>query len=178
MKGRLVLTFLSMVLFARPAVAAEELPVLAQVGPWPTLSRLIAYQDRIWFANSVKGRNHNSADIYSFEPTSEEVRYERHLFSQDAGHPVVADGLLYWPFEDSRFSLGWGHFSVTDGESWRLGTIPGLDSFHTHAMANVGERLVAASSAWRAGIQVSGDQGKGWQVLYDHETADRRVSRI
>jgi len=178
MRARRFLLFLLVGLLAQPAVAAEELPVLTQIGPWPTLSRLVAYQDRIWFANSVKGRNHNSADLYSLDPSSGEVRYERHLFSQDAGHPIVSNGLLYWPFEDSRFSLGWGHYMVTDGEKWRTGTIPGLVAFHTHAMTDVGGRLVAATSAWRAGIQVSQDQGQSWKVIYDHATTDRRVSRI
>jgi hypothetical protein len=64
-------------------------------------SRLIGYQDRLWLANSVKGVNHNSADLYSYDPDGGALRYERHLFSQDAGRPVVADGLLYWPFEDA-----------------------------------------------------------------------------
>ena len=159
-------------------VGQEVLPRLAEVGPWPVVSRLIGYQGRLWFANSVKGRNHNSADIYSLDPASGELRYERHLFSQDAGKPLVADGLLYWPFEDGRVSLGWGDFMVTDGERWRLGTVPSAEIFHVHAMAKIGDRLVAATSAWRAGLQASQDGGRSWNALYDHPMPERRVSRI
>lgn len=162
-----------------PAGQAQEvLPKVAQVGPWPVISKLVAFDGRLWFANSVKGRNHNSADLYSYDPTTGESRYERHLFSQDAGDPLVADGLLYWPFEDSRFSLGWGHFLVTDGQDWRYGTIPTAQIFHTHAMAQQGRDLIAATSAWRATLQRSSDGGRSWQVIYEHPTPERRVSRI
>ena len=91
-----------------PSRAQETLEVLARVGPWPAVSRLIAFDGRVWFANSVKGVNHNSAELYSYHPGSGDVRYRRHLFSQDAGRPLVHRGRLYWPFEDARISLGWG----------------------------------------------------------------------
>jgi len=172
------LLVLGLGLFFGPAIGQEVLPRLAEVGPWPVVSQLVGYQGRLWLANSVKGRNHNSADVYSFDPLSGDLRYERHLFSQDAGRPLVADDLLYWPFEDGRVSLGWGDFMVTDGEGWYLGTIPSAEIFHVHAMAKVGDRLIAATSAWRAGLQVSGDDGQSWQALYDHPTPERRVSRI
>ena len=159
-------------------IGQEVMPRLAEVGPWPVVSRLVGYGDRLWLANSVKGRNHNSADVYSFDPLRGDLRYERHLFSQDAGRPLVANGLLYWPFEDGRVSLGWGDFMVTDGERWRLGTVPSAEIFHVHAMAQVGGRLVAATSAWRAGLQVSTDGDRSWQALYDHPMPERRVSRI
>ena len=161
-----------------PAWSQEVLPVLARVGPWPVVSHLIGYQDRLWLTNSVKGVNHNSADLYSYDPASGALRYERHLFSQDAGRPVVADGLLYWPFEDARSSLGFGHFMVTDDTSWRLGTIPTARTFHTHAMAAPDGHLIAATSAWRAGYQRSDDQGLTWREVYDHPTPERRVTRI
>ena len=160
------------------ALGQEVLPRLAEVGPWPVVSRLIGYGGRLWLANSVKGRNHNSADVYSFDPARGDLRYERHLFSQDAGRPLVADGLLYWPFEDGRTSLGWGDFMVTDGTRWQLGTVPSADIFHVHAMVKAGSRLVAATSAWRAGLQVSRDGGRSWQAVYDHPMPERRVSRI
>jgi hypothetical protein len=169
---------LAMALGVADARAQEDLPILAEVGPWPVVSHLIGFGGRLWFANSVKGRNHNSADIYSYDPKTGDLRYERHLFSQDAGAPLAARGLLYWPFEDSRFSLGWGHFLVTDGRRWRWGTIPTAQIFHTHAMAEAGGRLVAATSAWRAGLQVSADGGASWRAIYDHPTPERRVSRI
>jgi hypothetical protein len=163
---------------ATAAHAQEALPVLARIGPWPAVSNLIGYDGRLWLVNSVKGVNHNSAEIYSYDPRKGDLRYERHLFSQDAGQPVVFGGLLYWPYEDSRFSLGWGRFAVTDGTHWRSGLIPSARAFHTHALAGSESRLVAATSAWRAGLQSSDDGGVTWRRIYDHPTPERRVSRI
>ena len=161
-----------------PAWGQDVLPVLARVGPWPAAGSMIGYGDRLWLVNSVTGVNHNSADVYSYDPARGELRYERHLFSQDSGSPLVSGGLLYWPFEDSRFSDGWGHYMVTDGMRWSFGTIPSAQIFHIHAMADLNGVLVAASSAWRAGLQVSDDRGRTWRAAYDHPTAARRVSRI
>lgn len=155
-----------------------EIPVLARIGPWPVASAPIGFGGRVWFANSVKGVNHNSADIYSYDPRTGALRYERHLFSQDAGQPLAWNGRLYWPFEDSRASLAWGEYMVTDGERWRLGTIPTARIYHVHALAGLGRTLVAATSAWRAGLQVSRDGGAMWRQVYDHPTPARRVSRI
>ncbi len=116
MRGRLALGVgvLLAGLAAGTARAETPLPLLAEVGPWPEVSRLIGFRGRLWLANSVKGVNHNSADLYSLDPASGELRYERHLFSQDAGRPLVHAGLLYWPSEDSRFSIGWGDLLITN----------------------------------------------------------------
>lgn len=160
------------------AMAQDALPVVAHVGPWPETSNLIGYQGRLWLANSVKWRNHNSADIYTYDPVTGDLRYERHLFSQDVGRPAILDGLLYWPFEDNRFSLGWGHFMVTDGTDWRFRTIPTGQTFHSHAMTVVDKRLIAANSAWRAALDASDDGGRTWRRIYEHPTPDGRVSRI
>ena len=169
----------SFVILVHPAAMAQDpLPVVAHVGPWPEASNLVGYQGRVWLASSVKWRNHNSADIYTYDPATGDLRYERHLFSQDAGRPAILDGLLYWPFEDNRFSLGWGHFMVTDGTDWRLRTIPTGQAFHSHAMAVVDKRLIAANSAWRAGLDVSDDGGLTWRRMYEHPTPNGRVSRI
>jgi hypothetical protein len=159
------------------AVEPEILPVLARVGPWPVVSRQIGFQGRLWFANSVKGRNHNSADIYSLGSDGE-ARYETHLFSQDAGKPLVAASRLYWPFEDPRSSLDCGDFLATDGNGWTYGTIPTAVIYHVHALAESGRRLVAATSAWRAGLHLSGDGGRSWRQVYDHPTPKGRVTRI
>ncbi len=160
--------------------AETFMTVLAEIGPWPAVSRLIGFEDRLWFANSVKGRNHNSADLYSYGPEEGDLRYERHLFSQDAGRPAVAGGLLYWPFEDARFSLGHGHFMATDGDRWHEGIIPTGRIFHTHAMAATAatDQLVAATSAWRAHLDLSSDGGLTWRQVHDHPTPGGRVSRI
>ena len=160
------------------AAAQGELQVVAQLRAWPTASKPIAYGGRIWMANSVKGRNHNSADIYSYAPANGKLRFERHLFSQDVGDPLVVNGLLYWPFEDSRVSLGWGEIMATDGKAWRLLTVASARIFHTHALAEAEGKLVAATSAWRGGLQASADGGARWEQVYDHPTQERKVSRI
>ena len=168
----------SIVANGHPLTAQTPLPVLARVGPWPIASEMIGFQGRLWFVNSVKYSNHNSADLYSIDPATGSLRYERHLFSQDAGQPVIFQGLLYWPFEDARFSLGWGHFMATDGKRWLFGTIPGKQIFHTHALTAMDGNLYAATSAWQATLQVSRDRGLTWQEVYAHPTSRGRVSRI
>ncbi|MGI9463683.1 MAG: hypothetical protein ACR2OM_07080 [Aestuariivirgaceae bacterium] len=164
---------------AAPVVSAQQrLDVLAEVGPWPVASNLIVYRGRLWFSNSVKGRNHNSADIWSLDPKTGNVRYERHLFSQDAGRPLIFNGLLYWPHEDPRISLGHGIVSVTNGSEWRELDISTAMMFHVHELVDWGGSMVAVTSAWRAGLQVSDDGGASWSQFYDHATAPRRTSRL
>ena len=156
----------------------RQMEVLARIGPWPVVSQMIGYRGRLWFANSVKGVNHNSADLFSLDPRTREVRYERHLFSQDAGDPLIHNGLLYWPYEDTRASLGWGGIEVTNGEDWRYLVVPSAEMFHIHALAEWRGGLLAVSSAWRAGLQLSRDGGRTWSQLYDHVTAPGKVSRM
>lgn len=160
------------------AESPRQLTLLTQAGPWPVISQMVLFRGRLWFANSVKGIDHNSAEIYSYDPATRATSYERHLWSQDAGNPFVSGGLLYWPSEDPRISPGWGDFQVTNGEDWATGQITTARMFHVFAMGALGDRLYAATSAWRAGLQVSEDQGKTWRKAYDHPTPDRRVSRI
>jgi formylglycine-generating enzyme required for sulfatase activity len=119
-----VVLAIAMFAFHAPACADEQLIPLARVGPWPGISALIGYGDRLWFVNSVKFRDHNSADVYSYHPKTGAVRYERHLFSQDAGEPAVVGGLLYWPFEDARFSTRRGEYMVTNGHDWQWRMLP------------------------------------------------------
>ncbi len=163
-----------------PAVAqiTDRLVPLAQPGPWSAVSRIIGYDGRIWFANSVKFVNHNAADIYSFDPATRQTRYEQHLFSQDAGLPLVHNGMMYWPFEDPRASTGRGEFMVSDGRDWQWRVLQDGLAFHVHAMIPHDGGLVAASSAWRALLQRSDDGGATWRVIYDHPTSEGRVSRI
>ena len=145
---------------------------------WPHVSSLIDYGGRLWFVNSRKYVNHNSADIWSYDPARGDARYERHLISQDAGDPAVHAGLLYWPFEDSRFSAGRGEFMVTNGRDWRWGLMPQGRAFHVHTMASSNGTLYAAPSAWVARLHSSADGGTSWKPLYAHPTPERRVSRI
>ena len=67
---------------ANEAAAAEPLQRLAGAGPWPAVSSLIGYGERLWFLNAVLFTNHNSADVYSYDPVTGNTRYEAHLFSQ------------------------------------------------------------------------------------------------
>lgn len=176
-RPRLILPLLLLFLSHGAIQASDGLVPLASPGPWSAVSALIGYQGRVWFVNSVKFVDHNSADIYSYDPIRGTTRYERHLFSQDAGQPAVAGGLLYWPFEDPRFSAGRGEYMVTNGRDWRWRILPEGEVFHIHAMLAHRGTLYAATSAWRAGVQRSKD-GLTWEVIYDHPTPSRSVTRI
>lgn len=145
---------------------ASELSVLARPGPWPVADRLIAYQGRIWFSASVKGVNHNSADIWSFDPARAELTFERYLFSQDAGKPLVHEGFLYWPHEDMRIGLATGVVSVTNGRDWRDLHMPTDDTMmHTHALTEWQGQLVAALAGWNGALLASSDRGASWRIL-------------
>jgi Sulfatase-modifying factor enzyme 1 len=156
----------------------ESLVVISRPGPWSGVSGLIGFGARLWFVNSVKFVDHNSADVYSYDPKTGQTRYEWHLFSQDAGDPVVHRDLLYWPFEDPRFSAGHGEYAVTNGPEWRWRLLPDGEVFHVHAMMASGKALFAATSAWRAGLQRSDDGGISWRIVYEHPTPAGRVSRL
>lgn len=156
----------------------QPLVPLSQPGPWAEVSHLISYRDRLWFANSMFFNNHNSADIYSYGPDSDDTRLEQHLFSQSTGEPVVTNGLLYWPFEDPRFSADLGEYMVTNGDHWQWHILPEGEAFHVHAMANHRGGLWASTGAWSGGVQRSSDGGKTWQLVYTYPTPERRVSRV
>ena len=96
---------------ASSATLAQRIVTLPQ---WPGVSQLIVYKDRIWFVNSEPFDDTNIADIHSYSVDTGQVRYERSLFSQDTGNPVVYKGLLHWPFEDPRRSAGTGEYAITD----------------------------------------------------------------
>lgn len=162
---------------AGSAAAETRLVPLAEVGPWPAVSELVGFGERLWFVNSVKYVDHNSADVWSYDPRTGKIRYERHLFSQDAGNPLADGGRLYWPFEDPRFDSGWGEFMVTDGVHWQWRVIPNGLVFHAHAMAAIGKTLYAATSAWQASLQRSDDSGLTWRQIYVQPTPERVVSR-
>jgi len=167
-----------LILWAFAHTASAATVTRYEVGPWPVVSQLISYGDRLWFVNSVKGVNHNSADLYSVPHAGGAPRYERHLFRQDAGDPVVHRGLLYWPHEDGRTEPGIGVFEVTDGTRWEFGEIPTERAFHVHAMAEADGALYAAPSAWKGSVARSRDGGASWDGIYLHPTPERKVSRI
>lgn len=146
-------------MFVHPHTArgVEKLVPMASPGPWSGVSAIIGYRGKIWFVNSNPFVDHNSADIYSYDPATGRARFEKHLFSQDVGRPAVANGLLYWPFEDARFSVGRGEYMVTDGREWQWRIVPNGEVFHIHAMLNHHGGLYAATLArwyllWGAGL--------------------------
>ncbi len=157
---------------------AEPLVRLSVAGPWPGVSRLIAYNGRIWFVNSRPFENFNAADLYSYSPVTGEVRYERGLASQDVGEPAVVAGQLYWPFEDPRSNLGLGEYAITDGLNWSWNVFTEGRALHDHAMTECGGNLVAATGGWIGALQVSSDKGDTWSEVYRHPTPDDQPSRI
>ncbi|NER78547.1 MAG: hypothetical protein F6K42_03020 [Leptolyngbya sp. SIO1D8] len=156
----------------------QSLVPLIQPGPWSDITGLIGYGDRLWFANSVAFTNHNSADIYSYAPDTGQTYYEQHLFSQSVGQPLVAGGLLYWPFEDPRFSADLGEYMVTNGTDWQWHILPTGEAFHIHTMMEHAGVLFAGTGAWAGRLQRSQDNGKTWEVVYEHPTPNQQVSRI
>lgn len=160
------------------APQASSVVRLAEIGPWPTVSGLIGYGDRLWLVNSVRASDHNSADVYSYDPRSGAVRYERHLFSQDAGRPTVAGGILYWPFEDPRFSAGRGEYMATNGRDWQWRELAGEAVLHVHAMLGRAEALFAATGGFAAGLQRSDDGGRSWRIVYTHRSPAGVLSRL
>lgn len=169
---------IAMLAFHAPACADEQLIPLARAGPWPGISALIGYGDRLWFVNSVKFRDHNSADVYSYDPKTGAVRYERHLFSQDAGEPAVAGGLLYWPFEDARFSTRRGEYMVTNGHDWQWRMLPHPRVLHLHAMFGQDKALYAATGGFNAALHRSEDGGATWDLMYEHRNPADSYSRL
>ena len=177
---RLVLLILLPCMSIAASARADDLPLvkLAEIGPWSSVSGLIGFRDRLWFVNSVKYVNHNSADLYSYSPASGNTRFEHHLFSQDSGDPAVLGGRLYWPFEDARGSAGVAEFMATDGTHWDWRTIPGVLGFHAHAFIAHDGALYAGLSAWQAVIARSDDGGVTWRIVYRHPTPEKHVTRI
>ena len=60
----LVLIAYLAILPGNPASARDApLVVLPRAGIWEGVSQMIGFMGRLWFVNSVKFRNHNSADL-------------------------------------------------------------------------------------------------------------------
>ncbi len=154
------------------------LHIIARTGPWPYASRLIGYRGRLWFANSVKYKNHNSADIWSLDPQTLEKRLERNLFSQDAGTPIVSNNILYWPLEDALLTNGNGVIASTNGDDWQNHNIDTALIYHTSEVHEWRDGLLAVTGARNAGLHYTQNGGKDWQEIYDHETPRTHISRI
>ncbi|MEE8555789.1 MAG: hypothetical protein V3T00_08000, partial [bacterium] len=145
---------------------------------WEAVGNLIDYRGRLYAVGSTPYTNHNSADVYRYDPRRHRLRYEAHLFSQDAGQPTIHGGLLYYPAEDPRFSAGVGEFYVSNGDEWKWFQAPDAPAFHFHAMEPHGGKLYAAAAAWNALLYASEDRGGTWSQVYSHPTPEGRVTRI
>lgn len=156
----------------------EPLVNITQPGPWPAVTQLIAYAERIWLVNSEPYVNTNAADVYSYSPNDGSVRYERSLFSQDVGTPTVHDGLLYLPFEDPRRSASVGEFAVTDGLRWHWEAMAVGKAFHLHAMGTCFDRLLAVTGAWTGQLLASDDAGRNWELMADLPAGKASFSRL
>ncbi len=144
---------------------------------WPGVSQLIAYRDRIWLVNSDPFKDNNSADVYSYSIEGKTLRYERSLFSQDVGAPVVYNGLLHWPFEDPRRSAGSGEYAVTDGTHWQWDVMRSGSVMHVHAMNVCDGDLVAATGHGQGQLHRL-EETDSWELQYDYPAAESSFSRI
>jgi hypothetical protein len=161
-----------------PPPGVEQLTLLAEPGPWGWVSQLIAFRGRLWLANQELGVEHNSADLYSFDPVHGDLRFERHLFSQGVGRPAALGGWLYWPHRDPRFHLGVGLIAATDGDTWRLLRLPSTSIKHVEALLAAPPELIAAASTRRPLLYASDDRGATWRPVAGDPAAEGRVARI
>lgn len=173
----LVLLVLLLSGLAAPPATADELVMAARIGPWRWATRPVEFRGRIWFGNATRWPDHNSADVWSIGRDGTGARLERRLFSQDLGRPVVADGLLWWPLEDPRASLGRGEIAVTDGRDWRLLQTRTGRQFHLHGISAAGPRLLVAGADWSAQVLASTDRGTTWQTIFHAPRREDRFSR-
>ncbi len=173
----LVILFILSFLSWRQSLA-QPLVELARPGPWAGISGLMPYRGKLYVVNSQIFVNHNAADIYSYDPGQQTLQFEHRLFSQDAGAPALIDGLMYWPFEDPRFSTTHGEYAISDGQAWQWRVAPAIRGFHLHAMQSHQGAIYALASGWRGRIYRSTDRGQTWTQLYEHPTPDGRVSRV
>ena len=175
---------------------AQPIERLVEPGPWDSVSGLLAYGPRLWLVNSVKFVDHNSADVYSYDPQRRRARYERHLFSQDAGTPAVAGGLLYWPLRLAGDGVcrvaSWpsgravdalaayrGHvYAVnvdpagtalwrTDGR--RTERVTALDGHSLRALAADQDRLWAVTVREAGGVLWRSSDGRAWSRAHTFE---------
>jgi hypothetical protein len=175
---QVLLYFALVALGSTPLLAQTPLVRLTTPGPWPGVSQMIAYDGKIWFANSNPFENFNAADIYTFDPATRETRYERGLFSQHIGRPAIYHGALYWPFEDPRSNLALGEYAVTDGDNWALNIFTTGITLHVHAMEICNAALIAGTGGWVGGLQMSPTGGDDWREIYQMPATGENLSRI
>ncbi len=165
-------------LFATAAQGNVTPKAIHTLHHWPAISNVIEYQERIWFVNSSPYKDTNVADIYSYHPASGVTQFERSLFSQDAGTPVVHNGLLYWPLEDPRRSAGVGEYVVTDGRTWSWRVMESGKAMHVHALESCGDRLIAVTGSWTGQFLSRDNATDKWQLEYDYPAGSAAFSRL
>ncbi len=171
----------ALLLLFTTVLQAHDLDVLTKVHTlktWPAISHLIEYRQRIWFVHSSPYQDTNVADIYSYNPASGTTRFERSLFSQDTGSPVVYQGLLYWPLEDPRRSAGVGEYAVTDGHTWQWRVMNSGRAMHVHAMEDCGDQLIAVTGSWTGQMLSRTASPDEWQLSYDYPAGKAAFSRL
>ena len=161
------------------ANSAELLPPVkvATITPWPAITRLVNYQNKIWFVHSNPYKDTNIANITSYDPQADATRFERSLFSQDSGKPVIHNDLLYWPYEDSRRSAGAGEYAVTNGTDWRWQVMQSGNAMHVHALATCNNQLVAVTGSW-TGQFLSQQDNTTWELKQEYPSGKARFSRL
>jgi len=173
---------LLLILLCQPAFPSTDtvdpLIRLGRPGVWPAISNLIIYDGRVWFTNSQPYVDNNAADVYSFDPATSTLRFERGLFSQSVGIPVVVDGRLFLPFEDPRLNMSIGEYAVTDGQDWRWRRLPEGTAFHTHALGRCGDELLAVTGAWEGQLHASPDNGRNWHLASIYPSKEAKFSRL
>jgi len=170
-------TILLLLLSLQVGAEPVKMKLVASFATWPGVSQLIAYRGRIWFVNGEPFADTNVADVYSTGVSGADIRYERSLFSQDTGTPVVHEGLLYWPFEDPRRSAGSGEYAVTDGSRWQWRSMQSGSVMHVHAMDVCDNHLVAVTGSWTGQLHRRDTQGR-WRVQYEFPSGAAPFSRL
>jgi hypothetical protein len=163
------------------AMAQTALARLAAPGPWPGVSRIVAFDGAVWFVNSEPFAQFNAADIYRYDPKTRAARYERGLFSQHAGAPAVYGGRLYWPFEDPRSNAALGEYAVTDGENWQWHTMADAITLNVNAMSPCRDALIAGTGGWSGALQLSRGGAEDWREVYrlrDNSDGRRHITAL
>lgn len=154
------------IFFPHAVRAQTPLTRLAAPGPWPGVSRIIAFDGAVWFANSEPSGSFNAADIYRYDPKTRTARYERGLFSQHVGAPAIYGGRLYWPFKDARSNSALGEYALTDGYAWQWHTMADAITLNVHAMGACRDALVAGTGGWEGALQLSRGGAGDWREVY------------
>ena len=179
---RLLPPIVLLIAFLQPvspqAETFDPLVRLGRPGVWPAISNLIVYDGRIWFTNSHPYADNYAADVYSYDPATSTLRFERGLFSQAVGIPAVVDGRLFLPFEDPRLNMSIGEYAITDGRDWRWRRLPEGTAFHTHALGRCGDELLAVTGAWEGQLHISPDNGGTWHLASTYPSKDAKFSRL